>query len=157
MSAVTLRSINKANYKECLNLKVTPDQGPMVTNIYKSLADAYVDSSMVPLCVYDASQRGWINPQQPMVGFAMYQVEASLGFILSLYIDHRFQRKGYGEAAAREMIRRLNLNPDVEIIATSHHEKNTAVKALFQKLGFVPWEIEWAKNVPNVDYLYLKK
>ncbi len=156
MTSVNLRPISKANYKECLNLKVKSDQGHMVTNIYKSLADAYVDPNLHPFCVYDGSQRGWAPPKQPMIGFAMYQIEIGLGFILSLYIDHRFQRKGYGEATALELIRRLRLHPEVETIATSHHEKNTAVKKLFEKLGFVPWDIEWAKNVKDVEYLHLK-
>ena len=155
MASVSFRPIDRSNFKECGSLKVAPSQGAMVPHIYKSIAEAYANPSCCPYAVYDASQRGWGAPQQPVIGFAMTQVEAGLGFISSLYIDIRFQRKGYGEATAKEMIRRLKLSPDVELIVTSHHEKNTAVKALFAKLGFVPWEIAWAKNVKEVDYLQL--
>jgi len=127
----------------------------MIPNIYKSLAEAYTNSNCKPYAIYDGSQLGWAPPQQPVIGFAMTQIEAGLGFISSLYIDLRFQRKGYGGAATNEMIRRLKMSPDVELIVTSHHKQNAAVSSLFAKFGFIPWEIEWAKNVKDVDYLQL--
>lgn len=77
----------------------------------------------------------------------MYQLEAATGFILRLMIDESHQRKGYGEAAMREVIRRLRLCPEVEIIATSHRDSNDGAAALYKKLGFKPWGIEWAKDI----------
>jgi len=53
-----------------------------------------------------------------MVGFTMYELSAGVGFIRRLMIDQRFQRKGYGRAAMLEVIRRLTLHPEVEMIAT---------------------------------------
>jgi diamine N-acetyltransferase len=55
-----------------------------------------------------------------MVGFTMYEITAGVGFILRLTIDRKYQRQGYGQAAILEVIRHLNLYPEVELIARSY-------------------------------------
>jgi diamine N-acetyltransferase len=90
-----------------------------------------------------------------MIGFAMYQLEAGTGFILRLMIDEKHQRKGYGKAAMTEVIRRLKLCPEVEIIATSHRDNNDGAAALYRQLGFKPWSIEWAEEDEGETYLVL--
>lgn len=52
-----------------------------------------------------------------------------------------------------EVIRRLRLEPEVEMIATGHRHDNGAVAALFPSLGFVPWEIEGMALKPSEVYL----
>ena len=59
-----------------------------------------------------------------MVGFIMYELKGGVGFILRLMIDRRHQRQGYGRAAVLEVIRRLKLIPEVQMIATSHQRGN---------------------------------
>ncbi len=61
----------------------------------------------------------------------MYEVATGVGFILRLMIDRNHQRKGYGRAAMLEVIRRLKLYPDVEMIATSHQKANEAAAHAF--------------------------
>lgn len=70
-------------------------------------------------------------------------------------IDRAHQRKGYGRAAFVEVIRRLRLSPEVEMIATSHRHDNTVVAGLFRSLGFVPREIEGMALTPGEVYLRL--
>jgi len=91
-----------------------------------------------------------------MVGFVMYEVACGAGFILRLMVDRRYQRQGYGRAALVEVIRRLKLIPEVEMIATSHRHDNMAVAHLFQRVGFVPWEVEGSEEVnPGEVFLQL--
>jgi diamine N-acetyltransferase len=107
-----------------------------------------------PLGIYDASAHYRKNPV--MVGFTMYELVDAVGFILRLMIDETHQRKGYGRVAMVEVIRRLRLHPEVEIVATSHLRENKAAASLYESLGFVEWETEWAKDIPQERYLILK-
>ena len=81
--------------------------------------------------------------------FTMYEIVAGVGFIMRLMIDKKYQRQGYGRATMIEVIRRLKLYPDVEIIATSYRQENEIAAKLYQSLGFIAWDIAWAKSHPT--------
>ena len=152
---VTLHPITEENLNDCINLEVSVTQTKLVASNTKSLAEAYVNSSLTPLGIYDVAARGWEKPKSPMIGFTMYELVAGVGFILRLMIDRKFQRQGYGKATMIEVIRRLRFHPEVEIIATSHRKENVAVISLCKSLGFRKWEIEWAKEIEDEVYLVL--
>lgn len=141
---VHLRPIGAENLRECLQLAIGESQRGLVAPNAQSLAEASVNPHLVPLAVYDGAARGYEQPPVPMVGFAMYELVAGVGFITRLMIDRRWQRRGYGRAAMLEVIRRLRLHPQVEMIATSHRRENTAAAALYRSLGFIPWDVAWA-------------
>ena len=152
-----LRPITEDSYQECVALAVAADQSDLVATNMKSLAQAAVNQKLVPLGIYDACHRGNGDPSGAMRGFLMYEVSAGVGFILRLMIDEGFQRRGYGGAAMSACIRRLRLIPAVELIATSHREKNHAAAQLYAGLGFVPWKEEWMKGGPTGEvYLMLQ-
>jgi len=155
MKQVTLRPITKENLRDCLNLEVDESQTGLVAGNAKSLAEAYVNSSLYPLGVYDIGARGWETPKSPMVGFTMYELVAGVGFILRLMIDRKYQRQGYGTATMIEVMRRLRLHPEVEMIATSYRKENVAVAGLCRNLGFSDWDIEWAKDFEDEVYMIL--
>ncbi|BBM85515.1 GNAT family N-acetyltransferase [Candidatus Uabimicrobium amorphum] len=154
---VSLRPITKTNFQECIALDVKQDQQEMVAKNVQSLALAYVNKNLYPLAIYDIAAQGWENPKLPMVGFVMYEIDAAVGFIARLMIGRDHQGKGYGEAAMCEVIRRLKLYPQVEIIATSYHPQNSAAANLYRKLGFVPWEEEWLKEISEETIVRLKE
>jgi diamine N-acetyltransferase len=55
-------------------------------------------------------------------------------------IDAAHQRKGYGRAALVEVIRRLRLEPEVEMIVTSHRHDNAVVANLCDdRTGLESW------------------
>ena len=130
----------------------TPRTGLVASNA-KSLAEAYVNPNMTPLAVYDVAARGFEDPPTPIVGFTMFEVAAGVGFITRLMIDRAHQGKGYGRAAMAEVIRRLRLTPEAEIIATSHLRENVVAARLDAGLGFVPWDIAYA--TADADEVYL--
>ena len=72
-------------------------------------------------------------------------------------IDEKYQRQGYGRAALLEVIRRLRLIPEVEMIGTSHRSENPVVARLFESVGFVPWDVEAEQRTPGEVYLRLPR
>jgi diamine N-acetyltransferase len=70
-------------------------------------------------------------------------------------IDRAHQRKGYGRAALLEVVRRLRLEPEVEMVVTSRRHDNAVAAALFRSLGFIPWELDDSVRKPGEVYLRL--
>ncbi len=76
---------------------------------------------------------------------------------MRLMTDCKYQRKGYGRSTMVEVIRRIKLCPDVEIVATSYRKENEIAAKLYQSLGFTLWDIEWAKSHPSEVYVKLRE
>ena len=155
MSEVHLRRITTAIEPACVGLRVGGDQVGFVATNAESLAQAKANPSLVPLAIYDRVACGYPHPHVPVIGFVMYEVDCGVGFILRLMIDRAHQRKGYGRAALKEVIRRLRLEPEVELIATRHRRDNAVMAALCRSLGFVPWDLEGIALKPGEVYLRL--
>lgn len=152
---VHFRPITQDNLGDCLKLELDEAQrGLIAPNVY-SIAEAYVNPTLQPFGVYEQGSLGFKTPVTPMVGFIVLEITAGTGFILRLMIDRRFQRQGLGRATVREAVRRLRLDPAVQLIATSHRHENRAVGQLFGAAGFVPWNIEYARDHPTESFLYL--
>lgn len=156
MVKVHLRKVTRENFRECLNLQVSEWQKGLVATTTQSLAEAYVDPNLFPLAVYDAAACGYEQPEVPMLGFTMYELIAGLGFIMRLMVDEKYQGQGYGRAAMIEVIRRLKLCSDVEIIATSYRKENEIAAKLYQSLGFQQWDISFAIAHPTEVYVKLE-
>ncbi len=144
MAKVHLRPITLANINECLALRVEDSQTAFVASTAKSLAEAKVNGNLIPLGVYDEAARGYETPAVPMIGFTMYELADGLGFIMRLLIAAPYQGRGYGKATMIEVIRRLRLYPEVEMIATSYRRGNLVAAQLYKSLGFVEWQIGYA-------------
>ena len=156
MAEVHLRRVTRENFKECLRLQVSESQKGLVASTTESLAEAYVDPNLFPLAIYDVAACGYEQPEVPIVGFTMYEIVAGVGFIMRLMVDEKHQKKGYGRAAMTEVIRRLKLCPDVEIIATSYQKENELAAKLYRNLGFQPWNISYAISHPTEIYVKLE-
>lgn len=152
---VDLRPVERGNLRACLALELDARQRELVAPVARSLAEAYVDPALRPYAIYDGAGIGYEEPVAPPVGFAMLEVRAGVGFLLRLLIDRRQQRRGYGGATVREAVRRLRLEPAVRLIATSHRRENLAAAELFRREGFVPWEVDYAREHPTEVYLRL--
>lgn len=156
MVKVHLRRVTQENFRECLNIQVAESQKGLVATTTQSLAEAYVNSNLFPLAIYDAAVCGYEQPEAPMIGFTMYEIAAGVGFITRLMVDKKYQRQGYAKATMIEVIRRLKLYPDVEIVATSYQKGNEIAAHLYQSLGFRQWDISWAISHPTEVYVKLE-
>jgi diamine N-acetyltransferase len=155
LTRIHLRNVTLDNFHECIGLEVEESQKGFVASNVKSLAEAKVNPNLFPLAIYDATVLGYEQPRSPMVGFTMYEIDAGVGFIIRLMIDHKYQRKGYGRATILEVVRRLKLYPEVELIATSYQRGNEIASKLYRSLGFTDWNIEWAVNHKSDIFLKL--
>jgi diamine N-acetyltransferase len=155
MHPVHFRSIDQHNLAQCLALELDDNQRHLIAPNAKSIAEAYVNPALQPFGVYTSQSLGFELPVTPMVGFVMLEVTAGVGFVLRLMIDRSFQGQGLGRASLKEAVRRLRLEPQVQLIATSHAHKNAVIANLFASEGFVPWDIAFALHHPTETYLYL--
>jgi diamine N-acetyltransferase len=113
------------------------------------------NDALTAFAVYDVSQLGLPEPDQEPVGFAVTEVVASVGFILRVLIDFDHQGMGYGRALMTELVRRLRLVPDVELVATSHRADNEPMARLCAELGFEAWDTPFPPP-PGEVYLCLR-
>ena len=102
----------------------------MAANVY-SLAQAGVQPECVPLGVYEGNRP---------VGFAMYSLDPDdrQYWIYRLMIDSRYQGKGYGREALRQLVALLRAKPDCESVYISFEPGNQRAKRLYESMGFVP-------------------
>jgi RimJ/RimL family protein N-acetyltransferase len=54
-----------------------------------------------------------------------------------------------------EVIRRLRLDPQVQLIGTRHRRDNEAAANLYRNLGFGPWKVPWQNADPDEVYVAL--
>lgn len=126
---VSLREIDRYNYRECINLKVADGQENFVAPNVFSLAQSKIYPNLNPLAIYTGDE---------MVGFVMYGYNADDGrfWIDRLMIAEKHQGKGYGRAATLEVIERLSQIEDCREIYLSFVPENTGAEKLYSSIGF---------------------
>jgi diamine N-acetyltransferase len=126
---VTLRSIDRDNWRECVGLALAPEQqGFLPSNLFH-VAEARFYPEWTLWGVYADGR---------MVGFAMYGLDPDDGTVnlLHLMIDGGEQGKGYGKAAMKQLLCKIREDyPDQEIWL-SLHPRNTAAIKLYEGYGF---------------------
>jgi diamine N-acetyltransferase len=129
--AITLREITRDNLRECIRLSLTEEQQNFVAPNVRSIAEAYVEPTFVPLAIYE---------DETMVGFVMYGRDPETGadWIIRLMIDAQHQGKGYGRAAMHAVIARIKQQPDCKEIRISYVPENSAAEQLYRSIGFEP-------------------
>jgi diamine N-acetyltransferase len=127
--AVTLRDVDKENFKRCIKLEVREDQKSFVASNVFSIAQSKVEPEYTPYAVYD---------DEEMVGFVMYgyDTDDDCYCIARVMIDKNLQGKGYGRAAMEEVVRRLRETPDCSEVALSIEPENEVAQKLYESLGF---------------------
>jgi len=149
--------VNHGLFDAVVALRVTEQQAGYVAPNVKSLAQAGADDALTAYAVFDGAERGMESPLSPPIGFALVEVVAGVGFIQRLMIDAGAQRQGYGRATLDELVRRLRLQPDVEMVAVSHRKGNKAMARLLAGVGFMPWPTPWPDPDPDEIYLHLPR
>ncbi|MBA3824534.1 MAG: GNAT family N-acetyltransferase [Ktedonobacterales bacterium] len=126
-----LRPITRDNWRDCIRLKVRPEQEDFVANNTYSLAQAAYTPGLVPLAAYVGDE---------MVGFTMYDTqpdEQGRYWIHRVMIDPNKQGLGYGRTLMELVIARLRHDiPTLREIALDYHENNAVAAKLYANLGF---------------------
>lgn len=135
--AIVLRSITKQNWETAAKLEVREDQRDFITPNVWSIAEAQFHPWTHMLAIYDGGV---------MVGFLMYgkDPEDDRYWLYRFMIDRRYQGKGFGKTALRQLIERLRALPDCTGITVGYQPDNLPAERLYLAAGFekgppAPW------------------
>ncbi|WP_440111722.1 GNAT family N-acetyltransferase [Paenibacillus sp. QZ-Y1] len=130
VNQVTLQRITKENEFECIQLKPREDQLNLVASNADSLIHATKEITSKPYGIF---------AEERMVGFILFDNEMyndGYYWILRFMIDEKYQGKGYGKQAIKEVIRTLQERSDCQQIRVSHVPHNITANALYKHCGF---------------------
>lgn len=126
---IRLVTINPDNWR--LGLKVSEAQKKYVSNSEKLLARAYAyrKSRSNAYVIYDDALP---------VGMALYYDcdEANAYDFSQLFIDERYQGKGFGIEAANQILEMMKNDGKYDKVILCYIDGNEAAKKLYEKLGF---------------------
>ena len=136
---MTLRPVTVSNWRACADLSVDKAQAGFVPSNLYSLAEAQFYPDTHPLAIY--------NGADELVGFVMYgrDLESGRWKVFRLMVDAAHQRKGYGAAAMRCVLRDLSSRPGGHEILVCYQDANEVARTLYTRLGFVEQTVEASK------------
>lgn len=142
ISLVELRKINIDNYEECLNLHITDTNVDFVDTVTWSLAEAWV--------FFDDSRPFAIYADNVMVGYVLMYIGENNPQIINFMIDSRFQKRGYGSAAARLCVEYLWKEYNASRVSLPVNQENITAQKFWSNIGF-----EITDNIEN-GYHYMR-
>ncbi len=142
---ITLAEVDKHNWEECTELRVSKEQEQFVAPNWYSILQSNYEKELYPLCIYNRNN---------MVGFLMYGIDPDTNRVeLSrLMIDFEYQGRGYGEAALLKLLKLVREKYGEIKFHTSITPENIATKCLYEKLGFEKTgEVMWGEEVMTIQ------
>lgn len=135
--SISIREINRENWESCVALKVNREQeGYVASNMY-SIAEVQFLPNFEAVAIYN---------DETVVGFAMFGLDEDDHnyWIYRFMIDERYQGKGFGKAALKEIIKKLKSKPDCTVIMVGNKPDNNGAASLYKSVGFIeagqaPW------------------
>ena len=126
---IHLETITPENWR--LDLSVSEDQCEYVSTSSGILARAYAYRN-------NRSQAFVIHDDDVPVGMTMYHDldEWSAYDFSQFFIDHRYQRKGYGLKAAELVLGKMKADRKYDRVVLCYIDGDDAAKNLYEKLGF---------------------
>ena len=126
---IRLEIVNPGNWR--LGLKVSESQKRFVSDDMRLLARAYAyrESRSNAYVIYDGDIP---------VGMALYYDcdELSAYDFSQLFIDERYQGKGFGIEAARQILELMESDGKYDKVTLCYIDGNEAAKKMYEKLGF---------------------
>ena len=97
LKVITLQTVTKENFWDCIDLTVHPEQENFITSNSISIAQSKIHPEYTPLAIYN---------DETMVGFIMYCLDADDDeyWIYRLMIDQHYQGKGFATEALHQVI-----------------------------------------------------
>ncbi|MFD0618931.1 GNAT family N-acetyltransferase [Paenibacillus sp. GCM10027629] len=135
---ITFQAIDKANWQECINLKLKKEQEQFIASNLYSIAQVQFLERFEAKAIYD---------EQQMVGFTLFGLDSDDDnyWIYRFMIDERFQGRGYGTAAFNSIIDHIRQREDrtdvlmISYAPTNEQARRLYAKAGFTELGIMPW------------------
>jgi len=129
MAEISITELTVDNWREAADLDVDDSQRGFVAPNLRSIALSRFLPEWTPAAIYSGDT---------MVGFAFYGPRAPQAWhIMRFMIDKRYQGKGYGKAAMRELIRIVKERaPDCQVIDLSYVPENDVASKVYADVGF---------------------
>ena len=126
---IYLEEINPNNWR--LGLKVAKEQEKYVSNNFRMLARAYAYREY-------RSKAFVVYKDTTPVGMAMYYDcdELKAYDFSQLFIDERYQGRGFGKEAAKLILDRMKRDGKYSDVVLCYIEGNKSAKEMYEKLGF---------------------
>lgn len=127
---VELRKVNIGNWKECCKLSVLDKDKRFVRSSEGIIAKAYALGELADLYAiyYDEEAAGLV--------LIRYYEEGQEYVLDQMMIDKRFQQKGIGTKAFKELTSKLNHKRRYDSIILCYIEGNESAKKFYLKQGF---------------------
>ena len=126
---IHLEDVTPDNWRE--ELKVSKEQERYVSDAMKILARAYAfrNQRSYACIIYEEGEP---------IGMALYYDcdELQAYDFSQLFIDERYQGRGYGKMAAKLILDRMRKDGKYSEVVLCYIEGNKAAKELYEKLGF---------------------
>ena len=137
---ITIREVTDENWRETLKLAVQPEQQRFISDYAPiaaiALAKAYIrpgGTLWTPYAIYAGAT---------MVGFFALAYKPDTNdqyWLFHLFIDQRYQGRGYGMAAMRRLIALVKQDhPQCQMLQLTVHPENVAAQHLYSATGFQP-------------------
>lgn len=139
------KEINRENWEECVDLRVSEIQEKFVASNWYSILQAKFEEELFPLCIYDG---------EVMVGFLMYglDLDTKRMEMSRLMIDQKFQGKGYGRLAVLKLLDIIKEEYGTIKFYTSIEPENKVAQRVYESLGFKKTgEVMWGEEVMAIE------
>ncbi len=125
--------VDEGNRADCIALRVTVEQLPLIASNAKSLRQAAVNPTLVPRVLLEGPQ---------VVGFAMYQRrQDGSAYIWRVMVGAAHQGRGLGRRAMELLLEEL-CDAGIRTVFISHRPQNRVAAHLFEALGFAEQDFE---------------
>ena len=126
---IEFREIDRSNYNECIELKISEDQKRFVASNMYSLVQAAYEPNLYPLGIYK---------DDIMVGFILYDFDNDIsGWSMSRFmIDKKYQNQGIGKIAVQKFLDFfVDKYGHIELYTSAEVDNMIAIN-LYEKSGF---------------------
>lgn len=130
--SISLKEINAGNWYECTLLSVKEDQKeifPVPVVYWMASAKYEYNNELELLAVYDDNL---------IVGIVAYGIDPDIQtpWITTVMIDQKYQRKGYGREAVKQLTDLIMTRHQCKKIIIGHRPENDVAAKLYDSLGF---------------------
>lgn len=130
--SISLKEINANNWRECTKLSVSEEQKKIfpVSVVYWMASSKYeYNNELELLAVYY---------ENLIVGVVAYGIDPDVDtpWITTVMIDQRYQGKGYGREAVKQLIEWIIKRHNYKKIIIGHRPNNHVAAKLYDSLGF---------------------
>lgn len=141
---IEFREIDRSNYNECIELKISKNQKRFVASNMYSLVQAAYEPNLYPLGIYKDDN---------MVGFILYDFDDDInGWSMSRFmIDKKYQNQGIGKLAVQKFLDFFVDKYGHKKLYTSAEVDNIIAINLYEKSGFERRE-EFEYEVSGIKY-----